>query len=131
MYPLGGGLAKAIETGEPDGHLEDLPEEEDTAEALGITKLLEVYARSAPTARSWAYEIYADAAPLEASISDRRRAIWVTTAAVFALLWRARPPRPQRVEDDDAQTDVLGSARAPSRTPTSARRRARSRPWRR
>ena len=43
-YPLGGGLAKAIETGEPDGHLEDLPEEEDTAEALGITKLLEVYA---------------------------------------------------------------------------------------
>ena len=36
-----------------------------------------------------AYEIYADAAPLEASIADRRRAIWVTTAAVFALLWLA------------------------------------------
>ena len=89
-YPLGGGLAKAIETGEPDGHLEDLPEEEDTAEALGITKLLEVYApiRSGGEVVG-AYEIYADAAPLEASIADRRRAIWVTTAAVFALLWLA------------------------------------------
>ena len=34
-----------------------------------------------------AYEIYADAAPLEASIADRRRVIWVMTAAVFARLW--------------------------------------------
>ncbi len=88
-YPLGGGLAKAIETGEPDGHLEDLPEEEDLAEAFGISKLLEVYApiRSDDGDVVGAYEIYADAAPLEASIADRRRMIWLTTAAVFALLW--------------------------------------------
>jgi putative nucleotidyltransferase with HDIG domain len=87
-YPLGGGLLKAIETGEADGHLENLPEEEDAAEALGISKLLEVYAPiEAEGEVVGAYEIYADAAPLEASIADRRRLIWATTAAVFALLW--------------------------------------------
>ena len=87
-YPLGGGLAKAIETGEADGHLEELTEEEDSAEASGITKLLEVYAPIRSEGEIvGAYEIYADAAPLEASIADRRRVIWVTTAAVFALLW--------------------------------------------
>ncbi len=87
-YPLGGGLLKAIETGQPDGHLEDLPEAEDAAESLGIDKLLEVYAPiRAEGEVVGAYEIYADAAPLEASIADRRRLIWVATAAVFVLLW--------------------------------------------
>ena len=88
QYPLGGGLLNAIETGAADGHLEDLPEEEDAAEALGISKLLEVYAPiEAEGQVVGAYEIYADAAPLEASIADRRRVIWATTAGVFALLW--------------------------------------------
>ena len=80
----------AIETGRGRRHLEDLHEEEDAAEALGISKLLEVYApieadgevvgrtRSTPTQpRS------------RASIADRRRLIWATTACVFALLWLA------------------------------------------
>ena len=90
QYPLGGGLAEAIETGEPEGHLEDLPEEEDAREALGISKLLEVYAPiSADGEVVGAYEIYADAAPLEASIAGRRQLIWLTTAGVFALLWLA------------------------------------------
>jgi putative nucleotidyltransferase with HDIG domain len=90
QYPLGGGLLEAIETGEPDGHLEDLPEEENAREALGITKLLEVYAPiTADGEVVGAYEIYADAAPLESSIAGRRRLIWLTTAAVFALLWLA------------------------------------------
>jgi putative nucleotidyltransferase with HDIG domain len=90
QYPLGGGLLKAIETGEADGQLEDLPEEEDAGEALGISKLLEVYAPiRADGEVVGAYEIYADAAPLEASIAGRRRLIWLTTAAVFALLWLA------------------------------------------
>jgi putative nucleotidyltransferase with HDIG domain len=88
QYPLGGGLLSAIETGRADGHLEDLHEEEDAAEALGISKLLEVYAPiEADGEVVGAYEIYADAAPLEASIADRRRLIWATTACVFALLW--------------------------------------------
>jgi putative nucleotidyltransferase with HDIG domain len=88
QYPLGGGLLEAIETGEADGHLENLPEEEDAAEALGISKLLEVYAPIEGEGEVvGAYEIYADAAPLEASIADRRRLIWATTAGVFALLW--------------------------------------------
>jgi putative nucleotidyltransferase with HDIG domain len=87
-YPLGGGLLNVIETGEADGHLEDLPQQEDAAEALGISKLLEVYAPiEAEGEVVGAYEIYADAAPLEASIADRRRLIWATTAGVFALLW--------------------------------------------
>ena len=34
-----------------------------------------------------AYEIYADAAPLEASIAERKRTIWVASATLFALLW--------------------------------------------
>ena len=72
-YPLGGGLAKAIETGEPDGHLEDLPEDEDAAEALGISKLLEVYAPIRSDGEVvGAYEIYADAGP--ARSVDRRPA---------------------------------------------------------
>ena len=88
QYPLGGGLLKAIETGEPDGHLEDLPEDEDAADALGISKLLEVYAPiTADGEVVGAYEISADAGPLEASIADRRRLIWIITAGVFALLW--------------------------------------------
>jgi putative nucleotidyltransferase with HDIG domain len=34
-----------------------------------------------------AYEIYADASPLEASIAARKRVIWIATVAVFAVLW--------------------------------------------
>jgi putative nucleotidyltransferase with HDIG domain len=34
-----------------------------------------------------AYEIYADAGPLEASIAGRKRAIWIASSALFALLW--------------------------------------------
>lgn len=90
QYPLGGGLLKSIETGEANGRLEDLPEEEDATEPLGISKLLEVYAPiKADGEVVGAYEISADAAPLEASIADRRRLIWITTACVFALLWLA------------------------------------------
>jgi hypothetical protein len=94
--PLGGGPAKAIETGEPDGHLEDLPKRR-TPPGARDRQALEVYApiRSEGEVVG-AYETYADAAPLEASIADRRRAIWVTTAAVFALLWRRSSSSSQR-----------------------------------
>ena len=79
---------EAIETGEPTA-TSRTSEEEDAAEALGISKLLEVYAPiEADGEVVGAYEIYADG-PLEASIADRRRLIWATTACVFALLWLA------------------------------------------
>ena len=64
-----------------------------------------------------AYEVYADAEPLEQSIASRKRTIWIASAMLFAILWvllmllarnasecfaaRRRPPRalrlPQRV----------------------------------
>ena len=121
---------EAIETGEPDGHLEDA-EEEDAGEALGISKLLEVYAPiRADGEVVGAYEIYADAA-LESSIAGRRRLIWLTTAAVFALLWLALALLVRNTSKTMArQTEVL-RGRAPSRTPTSGSRRTRSRRWRR
>jgi putative nucleotidyltransferase with HDIG domain len=92
-YPLEGGLLEAIESGEADGHLEKLAEEDEEEgrdENLGVGKLLEVYAPiRVDEGVIGADEIYADAGPLEASIAGRRHVIWATTAAVFALLWLA------------------------------------------
>ena len=34
-----------------------------------------------------AYEVYADAEPLEQSIAGRKRAIWIASATLFAILW--------------------------------------------
>jgi putative nucleotidyltransferase with HDIG domain len=34
-----------------------------------------------------AYEIYADSTPLEASIADRKRELWIAIGVVFLLLW--------------------------------------------
>jgi putative nucleotidyltransferase with HDIG domain len=34
-----------------------------------------------------AYEVYADATPLEASIADRKHELWIAIGAVFVLLW--------------------------------------------
>jgi hypothetical protein len=34
-----------------------------------------------------AYEIYADAEPLEASIAERKQTIWIASAMLFAVLW--------------------------------------------
>ena len=88
-YPLGEGLAEAIEHGEPEAHLEDLGEEEDAAEAgLGVDEVLEVYAPINAGGRVvGAYEVYADARPLEASIADRKQLVWIATAVVFLVLW--------------------------------------------
>jgi len=88
-YPVGGHLGDVIESGEAEAELEDLGEEEDAAESqLGVEHVLEVYAPiRAGEEVLGAYEIYADSAPLEASIAGRRNLIWLATATVFAALW--------------------------------------------
>ncbi|MGH2994932.1 MAG: HD-GYP domain-containing protein [Gaiellaceae bacterium] len=90
-YPLGHGLKEAIESGKAEGELEDLGAAEDAEESrLGVSHVLEVYAPVVAGGEViGAYEIYADSSPLEASIADRKRVIWLGTAAVFALLWGA------------------------------------------
>ena len=89
-FPLGNDLGEVLETGEPEGGLEDLADAEDAVEAnLGIDSVLEVYAPvfSDSDRVIGAYEVYADASPLEASIADRRHELWIAIGAVFLLLW--------------------------------------------
>jgi putative nucleotidyltransferase with HDIG domain len=88
-YPLGEGLETVIRQGTPEAHLEDLADEEDAAEAsLGVGTVLEVYAPILAGGRVvGAYEVYADAGPLETSIAGRKRLVWLATAGVFLALW--------------------------------------------
>jgi putative nucleotidyltransferase with HDIG domain len=89
-FPLGDDLQGVIETGKAEGGLEDLADTEDAVEAkLPVKSLLEVYAPvfSGSHQVIGAYEVYADASPLEASIADRRRELWIAIGAVFLLLW--------------------------------------------
>jgi putative nucleotidyltransferase with HDIG domain len=89
-YQLGHGLREVFETGEAEAELESLGQEEDEAEAdLGVNHVVEVYAPvlSEDGEVIGAYEIYADAADVEASITDRKRVIWMATAIVFFALW--------------------------------------------
>jgi putative nucleotidyltransferase with HDIG domain len=89
-FPLGNDLREVIETGDPEGGLEDLGDAEDAVESkLRVDSVLEVYAPvfSDSDRVIGAYEVYADASPLEASIADRRRELWIAIGAVFLLLW--------------------------------------------
>jgi putative nucleotidyltransferase with HDIG domain len=87
-------LAEVLETGEAEGELEELSEHEDSEHAaeqrLGIDEVFEVYAPVLSSGKVvGAYEIYADAAPVETSIAAHRRTIWIATALVFLVLWLA------------------------------------------
>ena len=88
-FPLSHHLEEVLRSGEAEGKLEDLHDAEDAAEAdVGVADVLEVYAPIVTRGEViGAYEIYADARPLEASIAARRRVIWIATALVFAALW--------------------------------------------
>jgi putative nucleotidyltransferase with HDIG domain len=92
-FPLGEGLRTVLRTGRAEGELEHLDgsvEAEEAAEAkIPVDEVLEVYAPviSGEHEIIGAYEIYADAAPLEASIAARKREIWIATGIVFLLLW--------------------------------------------
>jgi putative nucleotidyltransferase with HDIG domain len=92
-FPLGEGLRAVLRTGEAEGeleHLHDTAEAEEAVEAkIPVDEVLEVYAPviSGEHEIIGAYEVYADAAPLEASIAARKREIWIATGIVFLLLW--------------------------------------------
>lgn len=88
--PLENDLGEVVETGEPEGGLEDLGNAEDAVESkLRVESVLEVYAPvfSDSDKVIGAYEVYADATPLEESIADRRRELWIAIGGVFLLLW--------------------------------------------
>jgi putative nucleotidyltransferase with HDIG domain len=90
QFPLEGHLAETIETGEAEAELEELGEEaENEAEAsLGVDHVLEVYAPIRAGRRiAGAYELYADSSAIEASIARGKHVIWMTTLAVFGIVW--------------------------------------------
>jgi putative nucleotidyltransferase with HDIG domain len=81
-------LQEALD-GEGEGELEDLEDDGEHAgeREAGIKRAFEVYAplRSDDGKRIvGAFEVYADAKPLESAISSRRNEIWLVIALVFA-----------------------------------------------
>ncbi|HZE28790.1 MAG TPA: HD domain-containing phosphohydrolase, partial [Gaiellaceae bacterium] len=74
----------------PTAELNRLNDEEDSVEAAELPdNIVEVYAPLFAGQHEvvGAYEVYADAEPLEASIADTKRTIWIASAALFAFLW--------------------------------------------
>jgi HD-GYP domain-containing protein (c-di-GMP phosphodiesterase class II) len=89
-FGLDGDLREAMSEDEPTGELTRLtPDGEDAVEALLANRdLLEVYAPIHAGRRVvGAYEVYADAAAVKATIADGRRTIWLYVAGVFAALY--------------------------------------------
>jgi HD domain len=90
QFPIGADLREVFEAKEATAEFSSLGEEEDAVEAAMLPNdVIEVYAPLFAGQHEviGAYEIYADAAPLEASIAGRKRAIWIASSALFALLW--------------------------------------------
>jgi putative nucleotidyltransferase with HDIG domain len=88
-FPLSHALGKVFETRKAAATIENLNAAENAAEfKMGIHRALEVYA---PVFDGGyivgAFEIYADSSRVEASIGQKKHIIWLTTFAVFALLW--------------------------------------------
>jgi putative nucleotidyltransferase with HDIG domain len=87
-YPVDHHLAEALE-GDGEAELEDLEGDEEEHEGeirAGIHRALEVYApiRSDSGKRIvGAFEVYADARPLDEAIAGRRNEIWLVIALVF------------------------------------------------
>jgi putative nucleotidyltransferase with HDIG domain len=92
-FPVEHHLAEALE-GDGEAELEDLGGDEEHEGELraGIDRALEVYApiRSDDGKKIvGAFEVYADAKPLDAAISGRRNEIWLVIALVFLGLCAA------------------------------------------
>jgi len=90
QFPIGADLREVFQAKEATAEFSSLGEEEDAVEAAMLPNdVIEVYAPLFAGQHEviGAYEIYADAAPLEASIAGRKRAIWIASSALFALLW--------------------------------------------
>jgi putative nucleotidyltransferase with HDIG domain len=88
-FPISKHLAEVVETRKAAADIEELDDAESVGESRkGIDRALEVYA---PVIDGGyvigAFEIYADASRIEASIAQKKRVIWLATFAVFALLW--------------------------------------------
>jgi putative nucleotidyltransferase with HDIG domain len=89
-FPLGDELQEVLDEKQATAELGGLGDAEDAAEAVKLPEhVLEVYAPVFAGQHEviGAYEIYADARPLEQSIAGRKHAIWIATASLFALLW--------------------------------------------
>ena len=86
-------LKDVLEGGQGEAGFANLGKQEDEAEAdLGVKNVVEAYVpiRVAATGKPiGAYEIYANASKLTASIAARRRLIWAATGGVFLALWLA------------------------------------------
>ena len=89
-FPVSDHLSEVVETRKADAQIEKLNSTESAAEArrAGSDHALEVYA---PVIDGYyvigAFEIYADAGPIEASITAKKHQIWLATFVIFALLW--------------------------------------------
>lgn len=88
-FPSSHHLDEVIEEGKPDAEFEHLGDAEDEAESkLGFESVIEVYAPIRAGRRVvGAYEIYANAATIEASIAKGKSVIWMATFAVLAVVW--------------------------------------------
>jgi putative nucleotidyltransferase with HDIG domain len=93
-FELEGDLGEVIASNRSKGSINALSADgEDAFEhSLGIKHLLEVYAPvqdASGTRAIGVYEIYADAAPLQAFIDSRRKLVWLAVATVFLVLYAA------------------------------------------
>jgi putative nucleotidyltransferase with HDIG domain len=89
-FPLGTDLREVLATREPTAEFSTLDDQEDAVEASRLSgDIIEVYAPLFAGQHEvvGAYEVYADADPLEDSLADRKRSIWIASAGLFALLW--------------------------------------------
>ena len=88
-FPATHHIEEVVETGTAEAELERLGEAEDEAEAgLGVERAIEIYAPIRAGRRVvGVYEIYADARSINASIARGKRVIWMTTVAIFAVVW--------------------------------------------
>jgi len=89
QFPSSHHLDEVVETAEAEAEFEELGEAEDKAESkLGFDSVVEVYAPIRAGRRVvGAYEIYANASTIEASIAKGKHVIWIATFAVLAVVW--------------------------------------------
>jgi hypothetical protein len=122
-FPVGHDLQEVFESGEAEAGFEDLADAEDAVESrLPVNDLIEVYAPviSGSDEVIGAYEVYADATPLEASGSPS--GLSSSSCGSSCSPWPAAPPA-----RSGARRRRCGSAPSPSASPTGASRRVRSR----
>ena len=89
-FAISSSLGEALE-GHGDAELENLEDDGEHAgeREAGISRALEIYAPIRGDDGKHivgAFEVYADAKPLESAISDRRNQIWLVIAGVFLAL---------------------------------------------